>query len=273
MSDDDKAMTQILDKPALSSLRAQIDIVDAELRALLKARADLVDHVIAAKADDGALLPVRPWREAAQMVALADWQTHVAPALPFAGFLAIWREIIGGSLAQQGGLTIVTLAQTQTEARAHFGASLDYQLCDNARDAVDVVQKNPRSLAVLPPEAALATGGLEIASNGACVFNLLPVLTPVTALCYGAVPLDLTEPGLTLVRLAVAAMQADGGANLGEAAQAALDGAVALCSDETAHIVALNGAFDADMIAEIFDGQAVWLGNCPQPLFANGGGL
>ena len=36
MSDDDKAMTQILDKPALSSLRAQIDSVDAELRALLK---------------------------------------------------------------------------------------------------------------------------------------------------------------------------------------------------------------------------------------------
>ena len=48
MSDDDKAMTQILDKPALSSLRAQIDSVDAELRALLIARADLVDHVIAA---------------------------------------------------------------------------------------------------------------------------------------------------------------------------------------------------------------------------------
>ena len=103
--------------------------------------------------------------------------------------------------------------------------------------------RRTRSLAVLPPEAALATGGLEIASKWACVFNLLPVLTPVTALCYGAVPLDLTEPGLTLVRLAVAAMQADGGAGVGRSRPSGIDGAVALCSDETAYIVALNGAY------------------------------
>ena len=273
MSDNDKAMTQMLDKPELSSLRAQIDSIDAELRALLKARADLVDHVIAAKPDDAGLLPVRPWREAAQMAALADWQAHVAPSLPLAGFLAIWREIIGGSLAQQGGLTIVTLAQTQSLARAHFGASLDYRLCSNADEAVTAVQNNPRSLAVLPPEAALAADGVPCTPNGAYVFNLLPVLPPVAALCYGAVPLELSAPGLTLVRLTATAMQPENSAALADAAQAALAGAVALCSDEMAHIVALNGAFDADAIAETFDGQAVWLGNCPPPLAVNGGQL
>jgi len=270
MTDYDDAMTQILDKPELSSLRAQIDTVDAELRALLKARADLVDHVVAAKPENTGFLPVRPWREAAQMVALADWQNDVAPTLPLSGFLAIWREIIGGSLAQQGGLTIVTTAQTQAVARAHYGASLDYQTCDTAQAAIATMHENPRSLAVLPPEAGLVSGLLENAPNGACVFALLPVLTPVTALCYGAVPLELDMPGLTLLRLEAAAMQPDGGAMLNEAAQAALDGAVALCGDASAHIVALNVALDADSIADLFAGQAVWLGNCPPPLAANG---
>ena len=88
----------------LADIRDQIDELDGELRDLLLARAKLVDQVGKAKAASGDTVTLRPQREAAQIVKLAEWQKTNAPDMSLAGLVAIWREIIGMALHQQGGL-------------------------------------------------------------------------------------------------------------------------------------------------------------------------
>ena len=112
---------------ALDNIRAEIDALDADLRAKLLRRAELVADIGAAKAASGTQgAPLRPVREMQQMQALRAWQQAEAPMLSEAGLLAIWREIIGMALAQQGGITIAASAQAMAAARAHYGASLSY---------------------------------------------------------------------------------------------------------------------------------------------------
>ncbi|MDA9591186.1 chorismate mutase, partial [Alphaproteobacteria bacterium] len=110
---------------ALDKIRAEIDALDADLRLRLLRRAELVAEIGAAKADNGTQgSPLRPMRRAE------------APMLSEAGLLAIWREIIGMALAQQGGITITASPQAMPAARAHFGASLEYQNFSGALDAL-----------------------------------------------------------------------------------------------------------------------------------------
>lgn len=181
-------MTASLDK-----IRADIDALDAELRALLLARADLVNQVAQVKAHanssnssnsanaaDELASPLRPLREMQQMQALLAWQKAEAPGLSPNGLVAIWREIIGMALAQQGGLTICASAAAGPVARAHFGASLTYQTCRTGADALAECAGKPRSLAVLTVDEA--TGPVD----GLTVLARLPVLGAPQALIYGA---------------------------------------------------------------------------------------
>lgn len=141
--------------PDLATLRQQIDALDNDLRTRLLARAELVAKVAASKAQSGSGGALRPLREAQQMAALLDWQASAAPQLPAEGLLAIWREIIGMALAQQGGLTIYATEAGMAEARAHFGASLDYVLSDE-QTALAACAENPRAVAVLAMSEARA---------------------------------------------------------------------------------------------------------------------
>ena len=162
----------------LADIRREIDALDAELRALLLRRADLVGQVAASKAqsDDGGVL--RPEREAAQMRALLDWQKEKAPHLAKAGVLAIWREIIGLAIAQQGGLTIYVSAAGLAAARGYFGASLTYQESADARAAL-------KSAAAEKAVAVLALGEARAPLDGQAVFARLPINEKAQALCYG----------------------------------------------------------------------------------------
>jgi chorismate mutase len=162
---------------ALDKIRAEIDALDADLRLRLLRRAELVAEIGAAKADNGTQAsPLRPMREMQQMRALRAWQRAEAPMLSEAGLLAIWREIIGMALAQQGGITITASPQAMPAARAHFGASLEYQ---NFSGALDALADNGRMIGVLTLAEAVAPPA------GVGVFARLPLIGDATVLCYG----------------------------------------------------------------------------------------
>lgn len=176
---------------ALDDIRAEIDALDADLRRLILARADLVSQIAAAKAADGnTASPLRPLREMQQMQALLAWQKNHAPALNGAGLIAIWREIIGMALAQQGGLTVYASPAAMSVARAHFGASLTYLSSDTAMaDAA----ADARGLAVVSLAEASAP------QAGQAVLARLPVLGAAAALLYGAPQDDVAPDSVSLV--------------------------------------------------------------------------
>ncbi len=170
---------------ALDTIRAEIDALDAELRDRLLRRAQLVAEVAAAKTANGSAgAPLRPMREMQQMQALLAWQKAEAPSLSAAGLVAIWREIIGMALAQQGGVTICASDAAMASARTHFGASLDYQ---TASPELDELAKNPRLIAVLTLDEAVAP------PDGVAVFARLPLIGQAQALCYGALDAETGE--------------------------------------------------------------------------------
>ena len=179
---------------SLDTIRAEIDALDADLRALLLARADLVAQIAAAKAakaaDGAATSPLRPEREMQQMAGLLAWHGAHAAQLPVDGLIAIWREIIGMALAQQGGLTIYASAAAMPMARAHFGASLRYvtsnepvQASLNKADALAVVELSQ----AIPPAA------------GQAILARLPLRGGPAALVYGRAAEDTPTDGVVLV--------------------------------------------------------------------------
>jgi chorismate mutase len=171
----------------LADIRSEIDALDAQLRALLLARADLVAQVAASKAQTGSGPILRPAREAAQMAALMAWQKEHAPHLALPGIIAIWREIIGLAIAQQGGLTIFITAASETAARAYFGASLSYELCASPEAAFEKMAASADSIAVLAKAEARAPEG------AAHIFAHLPVdqdAEAAQAVCYGTFDSD-----------------------------------------------------------------------------------
>jgi chorismate mutase len=185
----------------LDDIRAEIDTLDAELRAGLLRRAELVAQIAAAKAaHNDAAMPLRPMREMQQMRALRAWQQADAPMLSGAGLTAIWREIIGMALSQQGGMSIYASPSAFATARAHFGASLTYESAPN--DLAELADKQ-RAIAVLSLSEATPP------PDGMAVFARLPVDEKgdaVTCLCYGA-QIDedpIAAGGVYLVRRAAA---------------------------------------------------------------------
>ena len=188
--------------PDLAMLRQEIDALDNELRTRLLARAELVAKVAASKAQSGSGGALRPLREAQQMAALVDWQATEAPQLPRAGLLAIWREIIGMALAQQGGLSVYATEAAMAEARAHFGASLDYVLSD-AKTALAACAENPRAVAVL----AMAEAHAPVAPLAA--FAVLPIINSsddaahkADMICYAQASDETADEAQALVRRA-----------------------------------------------------------------------
>lgn len=167
----------------LADIRREIDTLDAELRTLLLQRADLVAQVAASKAQSADAPVLRPAREAEQMAALMAWQKNAAPHLALPGVIAIWREIIGLAIAQQGGMEIFVTAQSQLAARAYFGASLTYTPCDDAAEVLQCAAQNKNAIAVLGVDEAPAP------LAGQAVFARLPLQATteaeIEALCYG----------------------------------------------------------------------------------------
>jgi len=235
-------MDRNTDKTGLTAIREEIDGLDAQMRALLLARARLVEEVARSKAGEPEIMALRPAREMQQMQALADWHASEKPPFGLASLLAVWREIIGAALAQQGGLTVHICAATARPARDHFGAAAQYHEHDSADDAVRACDANPRSVAVLPLETDFTPAG------AAGVFARLPILEQPVALCYGAVAF---EPGDTMVTLARAPVSQ---------AQA-VEGCSILAQQGQDALIEIGAPLRADEIADKYGAAVVWLGN------------
>ena len=133
----------------LATLRAQIDAVDARLLAAMAERIRIAQQVGAAKgaatgiggtASDS--VPVhRPGREAALIRALIARYDGPVKA---AALHAVWRELIGASIAVQQPLAVATAdSAAEQAARLHFGASQSYRWAaspvhDVAGDEADI---------------------------------------------------------------------------------------------------------------------------------------
>ena len=235
-------MDRNTDKIGLTAIREEIDGLDAQMRALLLARARLVEEVARSKAGEPEIMALRPAREMQQMQALADWHASEKPPFGLTSLLAIWREIIGAALAQQGGLTVHICAATARLARDHFGASAHYHEHDSADDSLRACDANPRSVAVLPLAAQFTPAG------AAGVFARLPILEQPGALCYGAVVFEPGDTMVTLARAPVSQAQAvEGGRILAQQGQDAL--------------IEIGASLHADEIANKYGAAVVWLGN------------
>ncbi len=239
-------------KTGLDAVREQIDTLDAQLRDLLVARARLVEDVARSKAHEPATTPLRPAREIQQMQALVDWHASQKPPFGLASLLAVWREIIGAALVQQGGLDVHVCGQTAALARDHFGTALQYHLHESAEAAARACDNDPRAVAVVPLDTQFMPTG------GADVFARLPILQPADrgqgggahagGLCYGAVSVEPRAGMVTLVR-----------ARLAHGDATAVGRVIARNGADT--LVEIPALLHADEIADKYGPSVVWLGN------------
>ena len=243
-------MDRNTDKTGLAAIRKEIDALDAQMRALLLARARLVEDVARSKADARETMALRPDREMQQMQALADWHASEKPPFGLSSLLAVWREIIGAALVQQGGLIVHICEATARVARDHFGVAAQYQTHDSASDAVRACDSDPRSVAVIPLETDFTPAG------AARVFARLPILEKPVALCYGAVSFESSEGTVTLLRTPVSQAQAVGGGVI--MAQYGQDALIEIDSSLSGPSPA---PLRADEIADKYGAAVVWLGN------------
>jgi chorismate mutase/prephenate dehydratase len=129
----------------LAGLRAEIDAIDDALHDLLMRRAEVVARLAGSGIKAGA--PFRPGREAAILRRL--FARHRGP-LPRAAILRFWRDMIGSSLAQQGGFAIATFGAAEALARQHFGLLLPLRLHPTPARALAAVNDGEAGAAVLP---------------------------------------------------------------------------------------------------------------------------
>lgn len=159
-ADSDSAAAALAD--TLAPLRARIDDVDSRLLAAMVERMEIAQQVGAAKqaaGTSGREAPVhRPGREATLIRSLAA--RYEGPMNPVV-IHAVWRELIGASIALQRPLTVVT-ADTATEqvARLHFGASQRYAWAASPIAEVASGEADVALFPVLDGDAWTAAAGL-----------------------------------------------------------------------------------------------------------------
>jgi chorismate mutase len=132
----------------LAALRGELDRIDDAVHDLLMQRATVVEHV----AHTGKPAAFRPGREAAIIRRLLG--RHKG-ALPPASVVRIWRELLAGTTAMQGGFSLV-VGDTEPGAaliqlaREHFGALTPLRAQGSAGQAMADVAQGNASVAVLP---------------------------------------------------------------------------------------------------------------------------
>ena len=146
--------------PHLDALRAELDAIDDALLATLQRRAAVVAEVAALKNGGIAL---RPGREAAILRRLLRQNTN--SPLPRQAVVRIWREILAGSIAQQGQFTVAVCEATAGQtgaigllAREHFGALVPLRLHRSPAQALGDVAAGDAGAAVLPLPEEEASG-------------------------------------------------------------------------------------------------------------------
>lgn len=137
---------------SLQDIRQAIDKVDREIFDCLVRRSQLIEAVGQVKAAQGGRLPVRPAREAEQMHRLAQWHGDSSIGFPYESLSAIWREIIGAAIAQQGGLRVVASPEAQMPARCYFGAAAYIQTAATPLELITLVEQAPAVMVMRPQE-------------------------------------------------------------------------------------------------------------------------
>jgi chorismate mutase / prephenate dehydratase len=133
---------------SLAALRAELDRLDDALHDLLMQRAGVVEHVARA-GKRGAL---RPGREAAIVRRLLGRHRG---GLPASTLVRIWRELLAGTTAMQGGFSVAVCAAEGDNryvqaAREHFGALTPLRAHGSPAHAIGEVSAGSASVAVLP---------------------------------------------------------------------------------------------------------------------------
>ena len=142
----------MIEDSSLDELRREIDILDDRIHDCLMRRTEVVGRIAAAKKTDGAALALRPGREASILRRLA--RRH-AGAFPLPVLLRLWRELLAGAVAVQGGLTVGVFAPERAAAcrdlaRDHFGAATRVRNFQSARQVIQNVGHGAVSVGVVP---------------------------------------------------------------------------------------------------------------------------
>ena len=139
--------------PSLEDLRRQIDEIDGHLHDKIVQRTALIDQIATAKRAQGDNdFAMRPNREAEVVRALA--KRHRGQ-LPTATVIRIWRELINGSTALQGPMSVAVCAPSLSVgfwdmARNHFGSSVPMTLHTSASVVMRIVDDEPGAIGLLP---------------------------------------------------------------------------------------------------------------------------
>lgn len=146
-------------RPALESLRKDIDAVDAQLHELLNRRAQLARQVGVSKHGDGHLVDFyRPEREAQVLRAALARNALARPqgALRDEEILRLFREIMSACLAQEEPLKIAFLGPegtfTQTAVYKHFGHSVRSLPLASIDEVFHAVEAGEADFGVVPVE-------------------------------------------------------------------------------------------------------------------------
>ncbi len=188
----------------LDAIRARLDVLDAEMLALVGERAALAKAVAKAKAaaGDGGKFGLRPVREAQIMRRLlATRDPAASPAL----VVRIWRELIGDSLSQQGPFHLSVWggkleARAVELARLRFGAAPKLAMAARPEDAI-AAAKTPGGVGVLAITPDSSWWGRLLAEPTLKVFATLPCLAawgPTTAVAIAQVEVGPTGADQTL---------------------------------------------------------------------------
>lgn len=150
----DRLQPQVSDpnKLELSALRGLIDTLDDRMLALLAERSEVVAAIAESKRTSG-VASLDPEREKAVLERLV---AQGAGRFPASGIVAVFREVMSASVAQQAPVTVACLGPagtwTETAARTLFGFAPRY-LEETAVEAVfDAVRRGAAEYGVVPVE-------------------------------------------------------------------------------------------------------------------------
>jgi chorismate mutase len=184
--------------PSLEEIRARLDVIDAEILALVDERAGLARSVASAKAaaGDSGKFALRPGRETQLIRRLLDQPRRAAtPSL----IVRVWRELISDSLSRQGPFHLAVWggrdpARVTDAARSRFGAAVQLRAVPKPEEALAAAKTlGGVGVAALTPDSAW--WGRLLAEPRLKVFAALPCLAawgPMAALAVAEVEVEPT---------------------------------------------------------------------------------
>jgi len=144
---------EVLSLTKLDELRAEIDLVDEQILALLERRAATVERVAEAKREAGVSSYYDPERERAVLDRLA---AKGAGHFPREAIRSVYREIMSGCLSLQTPVTIAFLGPEGTfshmAARHLFGFTARYREATSIHGVFDTVGRGDALCGVVPVE-------------------------------------------------------------------------------------------------------------------------